>query len=118
MPIWRACNGGFVYRTDEQLEDVGRDFLRRLGLEHQVRPDPMTIITKLKHAVPRFKYRRVPDRDIPQASWHITTIDGESADGCYCGRGDPGRSQGRKRKQNFLANLRFDCDPVLVIRDC
>ena len=37
-----------IYRTDEQLEEIGRNFLRRIGLEHQVRPDVMTVINKLK----------------------------------------------------------------------
>jgi uncharacterized protein DUF955 len=56
-----------VYRTDEQLEEIGRNFLRRLGIEYQVRPDAMTIITKLKHIEPNFKYRRIPDKDMPDA---------------------------------------------------
>jgi hypothetical protein len=56
-----------TYRTDEQLEDVGRNFLRLLGIEYQIRPDMMTIIMKLKHKVPSFNYRRVPDAQMPQA---------------------------------------------------
>ncbi|MGJ5178907.1 ImmA/IrrE family metallo-endopeptidase [Bradyrhizobium oligotrophicum] len=56
-----------IYRTDEELEEVGRSFLRRLGLEGQVRPDPMTVIGKIKHNDPRFNYRRVSDRMMPDA---------------------------------------------------
>ena len=41
----------FDYRTDETLEDIGRNFFRQIGLENQVRPDLMTIINKLKHTV-------------------------------------------------------------------
>lgn len=61
-----------MYKTDEELEEIARGFLRKLGLEHQVRPDMMTIISKLKHVDPSFKYRRVPDRDMPdaEASWN------------------------------------------------
>jgi IrrE N-terminal-like domain len=60
-----------TYRTDEQLEELGLKFLRNLGLEHQVRPDLMTIIMKLKKADPRFNYRRVPDAKMPrsEAEW-------------------------------------------------
>jgi len=60
----------FDYRTDESLEEIGRNFFRQIGLEYQVRPDLMTIITKLKHAVPSFNYCRVPDKDMPQAEAH------------------------------------------------
>jgi Zn-dependent peptidase ImmA (M78 family) len=56
-----------IYRTDEQLEEIGRNFLRRLGLEGQVRPDTMTVIGKIKHTDVRFNYRRVPDREMPDA---------------------------------------------------
>jgi hypothetical protein len=59
-----------TYRTDEQMEEIGRNFLARLGIEFQVRPDMMTIITKLKHEVPSFNYRRVPDVEMPQAEAH------------------------------------------------
>jgi hypothetical protein len=64
-----------TYRTDEQLEEIGRGFLRRLGLEHRLRPEPMTVIAKLKHVVPGFGYRRVPDRDMPdaEAEWDSDT---------------------------------------------
>ena len=61
---------GFVmprYRTDEELEEFGRKFLRRLGLEHQAAPDAMTVITKIKHTDSKFNYRRVPDRDMKDA---------------------------------------------------
>jgi hypothetical protein len=56
-----------VFRTDEELEAVARNFLKRIGLEHQVRPDMMTIISKLKHVVPSFNYQRVPDAEMPSA---------------------------------------------------
>jgi Zn-dependent peptidase ImmA (M78 family) len=56
-----------VYRTDEQLEEIGRNFLRQIGLENQVGADAMTVINKLKHVNPKFNYRRVPDKDMPQA---------------------------------------------------
>jgi Zn-dependent peptidase ImmA (M78 family) len=49
------------------LEAVARNFLKRIGLEHQIRPDMMTIISKLKHVVPSFNYQRVPDADMPNA---------------------------------------------------
>jgi len=50
-----------TYRSDEELEEIGRDFLRKLGIEDQVRPDMMTIIMKLKKLDHKFNYRRVPD---------------------------------------------------------
>jgi Zn-dependent peptidase ImmA (M78 family) len=56
-----------TYRTDEELEEFGRKFLRRLGLEHQAAPDVMTVIAKIKHTDPKFNYRRVPDRDMKDA---------------------------------------------------
>jgi Zn-dependent peptidase ImmA (M78 family) len=61
-----------VYRTDEQLEELGRNFLCRIGLEYQVRPDVMTVINKLKRVEPSFNYRRVPDKDMPhaEAEWN------------------------------------------------
>jgi hypothetical protein len=54
-------------KTDEELEDIARTFLKRLGIEHQVRPDLMTIITKIKHVNPAFNYERVPDHEMPDA---------------------------------------------------
>ena len=62
----------FDYRTDESLEEIGRKFLRQLGIENLVRPDLMTVINKLKHAVPDFGYRRVPDAQLPdaEAQWY------------------------------------------------
>jgi hypothetical protein len=61
-----------VYRTDEQLEEIGRNFLRRIGLESQVGPDAMTVINKLKRVDTKFNYRRVPDKDMPdaEAEWN------------------------------------------------
>lgn len=56
-----------MYKTEEQLEDLARAFLRSIGLEHQLKPDMMTIISKLKHVDPRFGYRRVPDAEMPDA---------------------------------------------------
>jgi Zn-dependent peptidase ImmA (M78 family) len=56
-----------VYRTEEQLEEIGRNFLRRIGLEYQVCPDAMTVINKLKRVETSFNYRRVPDKDMPEA---------------------------------------------------
>lgn len=66
-----------IYRTDEELEDIGRNFLRLLGIEDQVRPDMMTIIMKLKHAVPNFNYRRVPDEKMPRAEAEWSSEDFE-----------------------------------------
>jgi Zn-dependent peptidase ImmA (M78 family) len=54
-------------KTDEELEAVARNFLKKIGLEYQVRPDMMTIISKLKHEVRSFKYERVPDEKLPHA---------------------------------------------------
>ncbi len=54
-------------RTDEDLEVIARNFLKKIGLEHQIQPDMMTVISKLKHVVPSFKYQRVPDNDMPNA---------------------------------------------------
>ena len=56
-----------MYRTDEDLERLARAFLRTTGLEDQVKPDMMTIISKLKHLDPSFGYRRVPDVEMPDA---------------------------------------------------
>jgi hypothetical protein len=56
-----------MHRSDEELEGVIRAFLRRIGLEFQACPDLMTIINKLKVAIPGFDYARVPDRQMPEA---------------------------------------------------
>jgi Zn-dependent peptidase ImmA (M78 family) len=63
------------YRTDEQLEEIVRKFLRRLGLEFQDRPDMMTIIVKTKAAFPGFNYKRVPDSQMAseEAQWDSET---------------------------------------------
>ncbi len=66
-----------TYRTDEQLEEIGRNFLRNLGLEDQVRPDMMTVIMKLKHVVPNFNYRRVPDAKMVRAEAEWSSEDFE-----------------------------------------
>jgi hypothetical protein len=88
-----------TYRTDEQLEEIGRNFLRRLGLELQLRPDVMTIITKLKHAEPDFKYRRIPDKDMPhaEAEW------------------DSGASEVSMRESVFTGMQRGDAHPRFVV---
>ena len=82
-----------IYRTDEQLEEIGRQFLRTVGLEHTVKPDPMTVIAKLKHAMRGFDYRRVPDRDMPYAEGEWNSDDNEIAmrESIFVGmqRGDP-----------------------------
>lgn len=61
-----------MYKTDEDLETVARTFLRKIGLEYQVKPDMMTIISKLKHVDRNFGYRRVPDVEMPdaEACWY------------------------------------------------
>jgi hypothetical protein len=64
-------------KTDEELEAAARKFLRIIGLEHQVRPDMMTIISKLKHVVPSFGYRRVPDAEMPDADARWSSDDFE-----------------------------------------
>lgn len=56
-----------MFKTDEDLEAVARNFLKKIGLEYQVRPDMMTVIAKLKHVVPSFNYERVPDVEMPNA---------------------------------------------------
>jgi len=60
-----------IYKTDEQLEALVRAFLKRIDLEHQVRPDLMTVIVKIKHIDQRFEYSRVPDHELPlsEAQW-------------------------------------------------
>ncbi|WP_425993569.1 ImmA/IrrE family metallo-endopeptidase [Afipia sp. DC4300-2b1] len=66
----------FDYRTDEALEEIARNFYRRIGLEDRVRPDGMTVITKLKHIDTKFNYCRVPDREMPQAEAHWYSDEG------------------------------------------
>jgi hypothetical protein len=61
----RCSNWGFQHAED--LEDIARKFLSRLGIEDLVRPDLMTVIVKIKHTNPAFNYARVPDRDMPDA---------------------------------------------------
>jgi Zn-dependent peptidase ImmA (M78 family) len=60
----------FDYKTDETLEELGRGFLRKIGLEHALRPDMLTIIMKIKNIDSRFNYRRVPDDKLPNAEAH------------------------------------------------
>lgn len=61
-----------TYRTDEQMEEIGRAFLRGLGLENQVAPDAMTVINKIKRKNDKFNYRRVPDNQMrdAEARWN------------------------------------------------
>jgi IrrE N-terminal-like domain len=66
-----------MHKTDEELEAVVRNFLRKIGLERQIRPDMMTVISKLKHVVPSFNYRRVPDEEMPEAEAHWYSEDFE-----------------------------------------
>jgi Zn-dependent peptidase ImmA (M78 family) len=60
-----------MFKTDEGLESIARNFLKKIGLEYQIRPDMMTVISKLKHVVPSFNYQRVPDVEMPtaEAQW-------------------------------------------------
>lgn len=67
----------FDYMTDERLEELGRGFLRKIGLEHAVRPDMLTIIMKIKNIDDRFNYRRVPDHKLPNAEAHWFSDDHE-----------------------------------------
>jgi hypothetical protein len=60
----------YFHPTDEDLEERARAFLKRIGLEHQVKPDLMTIIAKIKRIDPGFKYARVPDDQMPHAEAH------------------------------------------------
>ena len=48
-----------------------RTFLKRLSLEHQVRPDLMTVLVKIKQIDKRFNYSRVPDIELTtcEAEW-------------------------------------------------
>jgi Zn-dependent peptidase ImmA (M78 family) len=82
-----------TYRTDEQLEEIGRELLRRLGLENRVRPEPMTVIAKLKHEGSGFSYRRVPDRDMAhaEAEWDSDACEVAMRESIFVGmqRGDP-----------------------------
>jgi hypothetical protein len=67
----------FNYKTDEALEELGRAFLCRIGLEKHVRPDMMTVIIKVKRIDPAFNYRRVPDHALPNAEAHWFSEDNE-----------------------------------------
>ncbi|WP_159009333.1 ImmA/IrrE family metallo-endopeptidase [Bradyrhizobium sp. S69] len=67
----------FDYKTDETLEEIGRGFLRKIGLEHAVRPDMLTIIMKIKGFDGGFNYRRVPDAQLPNAEAHWFSDDRE-----------------------------------------
>jgi hypothetical protein len=60
-----------LFKSDEELEALVRKFLSRLGMEFQVRPDLMTMITKIKRIDPGFNYGRVPDHEMPtaEAQW-------------------------------------------------
>jgi Zn-dependent peptidase ImmA (M78 family) len=82
-----------VYRTDEQLEEIGCNFLRRIGLERQVRPDMMTVISKLKRVETTFNYRRVPDKDMPdaEAEWNSEATEIAMRESVFMGmqHGDP-----------------------------
>lgn len=64
-------------KTDEDLEAIARGFRKALGMETQDRPDMLTMIVKLKQLVPAFKYRRVPDQQMPHAEAHWYSDDFE-----------------------------------------
>ena len=65
-----------LHKTDEQLEQWVRDYLGRIGLEHQIRPDLMTVLVETKHIDKRFNYSRVPDHELPaaEAQWDSTEM--------------------------------------------
>ncbi len=65
-----------LHKTDEQLEQVARTYLQRIGLEYQVRPDLMTMLVKTKHIDTQFNYARVPDEKLPaaEAEWDSAKI--------------------------------------------
>ena len=67
----------FKYLTDEEFEDVGRQFLARLGLEYRVCPDMLTMIVKLKGVDANFNYRRVADQLLPNAEAQFFSDDNE-----------------------------------------
>jgi len=60
-----------MWKTDEEFESVAGRFLADLGIWDQVRPDLMTVITKVKHQNPGFNYERVPDSEMVdgEAQW-------------------------------------------------
>ena len=82
-----------IYRTDEQLEEIGRNFLCRIGLENQIRPDVMTVINKLKRVEAAFNYRRVPDKNMPdaEAEWNSEATEVAMRESIFTGmqHGDP-----------------------------
>lgn len=53
--------------TDEEIEQRVKALRRSIGLEHQPRPDMMTVIQKLKANYRHFNYQRVPDPELPEA---------------------------------------------------
>lgn len=52
------------FLSDEELEQRARDLRRKLGLEHQLRIDMMTVTNKLKGANPGFGYARIRDEEM------------------------------------------------------
>lgn len=82
-----------VYRTDEQMEEIGRRFLRSLGLENQAAPDAMTVINKIKRVNDKFNYRRVPDYQMrdEEARWDSDLQEVSMRESIFTGmqHGDP-----------------------------
>jgi hypothetical protein len=53
------------HREDEEFEEIARATRRKLGIEHLLRPDMVTVLFKLQHLGMINGYERVPDCDMP-----------------------------------------------------
>jgi Zn-dependent peptidase ImmA (M78 family) len=65
---WEPLEGHILARkTDEAIEELAHSLRKAVGLEHQARPDMMTVIHKIKTGFKRFGYLRVDDSKLPDA---------------------------------------------------
>ena len=53
------------HREDEEFEEIARAARRKLGIEHQLQPDMVTVLFKLQQLGMINSYERVPDDEMP-----------------------------------------------------
>ncbi len=85
------------HREDEDFEEVARATRRKLGIEHQLQPDMVTVLFKLQQLGMIASYEKVPDHKMPED----------------LGAFDPDRRIMRLRESTFVAaNEVIDQNPA------
>jgi Zn-dependent peptidase ImmA (M78 family) len=95
------------HREDEEFEEIARATRRRLGIEHQLQPDMVTVLFKLQQLGMITSYERVPDGQMPL---DLGAFDPDSRimhlrDSTFVAANDViGRNPGRQRARFTIAH--------------